>query len=720
MKKYDKKLVAIGISIVGIVVVLTMGLTYAFFSVNIIGNDEAEPTVIDTAYLKLVFNDTQFLRLENTLPGASASKTFTVTNNSSIKIKYDINIIDVYNTFQNDELLYSLTSINNGREIAEEVLPNIDGLLTGKIDIDPGVTHTYTMIIKFKETGTDQNYNQGAEFRGKLQINTSTAYSEDVIFEIESSAGEVYMGSSKEVNILGSYYGEVSCESENTNIAECSAEQNKIVIEGKSRGVTNLKVTEDIKNTELMYSVRVLEPSLGLSETSGDIIVSTTKNIEVTGEDYGTLSCETSDSTIATCTISGNTLNITGLKMGTVTITVTESNNNIEVDYTASVKDVVVWILTSKEEVATENTITATISCLNCGTLSCETSDSNIATCAIDGTILSVTGKNPGSVAITVRESNINKTANYNLTVKHSLTHKILSDNTAQSDSSINFNSVAGNGLYYTANNQYGEDNERIYYYRGRVENNWVSFGEYLWRIVRTTSEGGIRLIYSGNASTTSSGFISTSTFNTNTNNKYHVGYTYNTSGYATLPQTDSTIKTVVDTWYNTNLKEHENYLSTTAVYCNDRNIERVDGSQIYYPAYDRLLTNHRPTYACPSINASRYTLEESNGNGYLTNPIALLTADEINYAGVITSNNLNSYIMDNSTGVTRWWTMSPASFFQSNAIEFTIYSEGNITNNLVNTAFGVRPAVSIKSCIIVTGGNGTKASPYTLSNSTC
>lgn len=110
--KNDKKLITLGIMIVIIVSIIIIGITYAFFSANVIGNDKAEPTVIDTAYLRLVFNDTQFLRLENALPGASASKTFTVTNNSSIKIKYDINIIDVYNNFQNEELVYSLTSIN--------------------------------------------------------------------------------------------------------------------------------------------------------------------------------------------------------------------------------------------------------------------------------------------------------------------------------------------------------------------------------------------------------------------------------------------------------------------------------------------------------------------------------------------------------------------------------------------------------------------------------
>lgn len=36
------------------------------------------------------------------------------------------------------------------------------------------------------------------------------------------------------------------------------------------------------------------------------------------------------------------------------------------------------------------------------------------------------------------------------------------------------------------------------YYYRGSVKNNWVSFGGFLWRVVRINGDGTIRMIYSG------------------------------------------------------------------------------------------------------------------------------------------------------------------------------------------------------------------------------
>lgn len=36
------------------------------------------------------------------------------------------------------------------------------------------------------------------------------------------------------------------------------------------------------------------------------------------------------------------------------------------------------------------------------------------------------------------------------------------------------------------------------YYYRGSSQNNWVSFGGFLWRVIRINGDGSIRMIYSG------------------------------------------------------------------------------------------------------------------------------------------------------------------------------------------------------------------------------
>ena len=63
----------------------------------------------------------------------------------------------------------------------------------------------------------------------------------------------------------------------------------------------------------------------------------------------------------------------------------------------------------------------------------------------------------------------------------------------------VNDDSQITNGLYYTNDSTVsikGEGGKRIYYFRGNVDNNWVNFGGYKWRIVRTTSEGGVKIVF--------------------------------------------------------------------------------------------------------------------------------------------------------------------------------------------------------------------------------
>ena len=90
------------------------------------------------------------------------------------------------------------------------------------------------------------------------------------------------------------------------------------------------------------------------------------------------------------------------------------------------------------------------------------------------------------------------------------------------------------------------------------MDNNWVSFAGFYWRIIRINGDGSIRLIYSGDSSsgpveTGESTQIGTSAFNEQFNDNAYVGYMYGTSGSGTYEETqaninDSTIKTVLDT----------------------------------------------------------------------------------------------------------------------------------------------------------------------------
>ena len=185
-------------------------------------------------------------------------------------------------------------------------------------------------------------------------------------------------------------------------------------------------------------------------------------------------------------------------------------------------------------------------------------------------------------------------------------------------------------------------------------------------------------------------------------------------------------------------------YISTTAVYCNDREVGSgtysATGSNFYYAAFTRLETNKTPTYTCTNTD-DKFTVDSSAGNGKLTYPIALMTADEISYAGGLYANyNANAWYFRNakegtlttsssstdasysSTGSNWWWLLSP--YFWSGNYARVFYVGGSsgpgyLDNDFVLDSFGVRPAVSLKSCVKTSGGDGSASAPYTIEEST-
>ena len=290
--------------------------------------------------------------------------------------------------------------------------------------------------------------------------------------------------------------------------------------------------------------------------------------------------------------------------------------------------------------------------------------------------------------------------------------------NTILANSKINeetpdFNQIAtiDEGVFKTE-----DDWGTSYYFRGAVDNNWVKFAGYYWRIIRINGDGSIRLIYNGTstATTGTSTMISGSqAFNSSRNRSEYVGYMYTTNEQHGNT-TNSDIKTVVDTWYNNNLKSQESKISKEAGFCGEREMasgtswDSQPSNTIYYAARERLDTNNKPTLKC-SNSADLYTVNESSkGNHALSNPIGLITADEIAMAGGVYGSNNSSYYL--YTGQ-KYWTMSPFNFI-GNAIVFYVYSNGSLSNNNVPRANGVRPVINIASDVKVTG-SGTSDDPY-------
>ena len=82
-------------------VVLTVGVTYAYFRATITGVESESTISIGGATLKIVYEGTETINAENVIPGWSAKKYFNVdvTNTSGKEISYDINLVVTNSNF---------------------------------------------------------------------------------------------------------------------------------------------------------------------------------------------------------------------------------------------------------------------------------------------------------------------------------------------------------------------------------------------------------------------------------------------------------------------------------------------------------------------------------------------------------------------------------------------------------------------------------------------
>ena len=312
---------------------------------------------------------------------------------------------------------------------------------------------------------------------------------------------------------------------------------------------------------------------------------------------------------------------------------------------------------------------------------------------------------------------------------KGTLGYQIMEDNSnikTRTDFSTTYTDV-NIGTMYKAK----EENTDVYYFAGDARNNWVKFGGYYWRIIRTNSDGSIRLLYHGTSPETQNAYIGDSeiAFNESYNDSMYVGYKYGTSGSLEnnrLNTNDSTIKKTIDTWYKNNLVNYTKYLSTKAVYCNDRELGSgtysATGDKFYYVGYTRLGTNKNPSYNCTNEYDA---FSVNNTKAQLTYPIALMTADEISYAGGVWTKNAATWYYLNSkgnasikNGQNEWWLLSAASWdTDKSSVVFKVSSaqdrKAQFGAQSVQYKLHVRPVISLKSDVLHKSGDGSATNPY-------
>ena len=222
-------------TLIVLLLLLTVGLSYAYFSTSVKGNDNAKDVIVEAGTLKLTYTDGPAINAQYIKPGWSTTKEVSVKNNGTLDAYYNVIWQTLTNTITNNELVLSATCQRlNASGTVEGTCESIsqapisDMTIAKKISIESGITHKYTFTILFKETNADQNYNQGKEFNGVLGIEeykapdfTTDSWS-TIIANVKAGNGSDYeVGSTKEVN-LGTYGTHTLRVANTSTPSECS------------------------------------------------------------------------------------------------------------------------------------------------------------------------------------------------------------------------------------------------------------------------------------------------------------------------------------------------------------------------------------------------------------------------------------------------------------------------------------------------------------------
>ena len=134
---------------------------------------------IEAAALVVMFEDGNNIALSNLYPDDQDDPNvntkvpdirFSIENTTDKPLKYNIEWIDVENTFTSPNFWFKVSSTYNGFNQDWTTAPKSNGRMATEIVVAPKTKQIYTVSFTLHGTGQPQNYDQGKYFRGKVAI----------------------------------------------------------------------------------------------------------------------------------------------------------------------------------------------------------------------------------------------------------------------------------------------------------------------------------------------------------------------------------------------------------------------------------------------------------------------------------------------------------------------------------------------------------------------
>ncbi len=218
------------------------------------------------------------------------------------------------------------------------------------------------------------------------------------------------------------------------------------------------------------------------------------------------------------------------------------------------------------------------------------------------------------------------------------------------------------------------DDYGSAYYFRGNVQNNNVVIDDVNYKIVKINGDGSVKLVLDGVTETIKKYYDSIDNYKFKNSNLY----TY-----------------LNNDWFVKNVKKSEFYVANQK-YCND-NTQGDEGLL----SETRIKVDHIPSFICLGDKVQ--------------SKIAMLTVDEVIYAGATTEDENKSFYLYNEDITIEYYLLTGAKLTEKDYTPFAVSANGKVLDkDTGDNLRAIRPVITIIKTAVVSG-TGTVNDPYIL-----